>query len=1690
MPAVPQDTAAGAGSPFDVALGALEGELSIVFASPDRVRDACGAVRALLLDTQAPDHDERIRRVASLVHSRSGSIVQPVLDLVCAAARADPRPWTAIEHLLAGRDADVCERALVCAQELVEAGSLRVDAGVVAALSALADREETPLVGERCLAKIAPLLIQALTGEASRGDAVLTAFQTTESATMRRLCARLLDSRGIPPAAEVVRGLLGEDDASTLAQLLAYTRACHLDLSDLPRRCGGPAPVAASVRAAESVCDRAILADVIGELGWHRVNLGLDARPVVGVSVDDSLPFLVTPAEAGLLAGCRGARRAFERTVVIAQGGSWDARDTAVSSYDAVAGFRAYNLAHAEVLADFLDVAPLTAERVRRLLDRMDAIAGAFATLFASRTEEAAALPGLYASLRARITAELASAVPGRPLSIELTRLVQMFEDPGSLAAVTTLHGLKRYLHQCGLALGFSLLESSHGTNRTVDFAVTSSDRVLALVQCVEYVDFDPEPAPGNAPATVPYPVAIVVEAFVRQCLHGQTSLPRVRVYCYGNEVHYFVSFKNHPVFIRIDFSPPLGGGMIDLVYYGVSKYELDAHPALALDAIQGVFARLDFFVEIDNTRVHARYDKERALDLADVCEKAEALFRLVPYLMDLDWTVGSLELPEEARREVGRAWADLFARWGVLPLGRLLTEDRTGVLVGRDVRPEGTREIRWDGTGPYEDAVTGRPRTGLPAEMHAALSARGLDVPLVEREVGQLSLETHLLGPLRAAIARGELIETGDGLRPAPSERFRRLHEADRFALLLASDPAALAAASRMARLATALERSLRFETTGSVNGHDVQRAPLVLRGSRGALYALRDPAGIFRLAIYSSEDAICLRRDDPAGSWHDNVSCDVGALAALLRRNNFLPSWIDAPTTCGEPEAQHVREIFTAPNSAGRSRPLPGARSVACLKASPGRAVGIARLGTRGRHPDDLDGGVLFAAALDPQDQTFLLHAAAIVGTGGGILSHAGLMAVQCGRPAVIMRGTWREGPGGAPTLAYIRTEFDERERVVAHCRVVERRGVRQYEEQIHEGDLVVADADEGVLQVLGQGPSAIALHETLGHLDQATRRLATAVSPEEVLALRGRRLRAVHQLEKLVARLDDPALVQHAVRELLTGESAIPGEGIGRERAHLLRLLSDHPAMGTVARECIGRVTREAGERHAAALDLALRLVASARSPDEVLSLRRSVLHHVSVLDQVRAFAGSWEAEGPAPAGPGGEPDIDALARLRLRDMLDELVAEAQGIGRADVAHPRLRHVVRRACRLGEVVGMAPSDRAALEALRTALQGHDDGVVRHLSARRVLWPADGGLEVEPLAGSKAANLAELARVGAAAFVPRWFVVTDRAFRVALDALAPERPGSPWSAGGAGLTLGEAIDAVVARADADPAQKSALIRQLWADVRLPAALLEEVAAAYRRLDEAEEPYVAIRSSAREEDTETAVRAGEFDTFLFVRGTPAVLEHLRRAWSGLWTARAIHDRAVYGRGGRGEGGGVLVQRIVRSRVAGVLQTTNVAEGRAREMVVNAGLGLGEGVVSGLVSADHIVISKDEDPETEPLRFHYVTNDKRERVIFDERRGHGTIRADVLAHQRLRPALEYVELVELARIATRLEAVYGYPLDIEFGVEGTALWILQVRPVPGSLAVWRDAIERHPLAGAGTAAPEAAGPGRGAPAGP
>jgi hypothetical protein len=1663
-------------------------ELDLAMGRPERVVALCeGLAQELELATGLQDAADYLCLLPAL-RVQSPARLAPIFSLLARVAAVASDPWLLLEGMLAARDSNFVLRSLDVTFARLSTGSPEVRRRVALFLADQVESEGSPLADPTALEKIAYILRLLPVPDAGVPNPIVAVYLTESDGKLRRLAARVLDLSGQSVAAGLIERVLGTDSYRFLLPYLEFTRATHVDLLCITPTAGEAAAALQALRRAEAICGRTLLREVIAELGWARLNRGFEVRPYVGIGVGGSLPLLLQPCEAPIFEGCEGARRVFELYLFIAQGGLPEGNPTGSSDMDLVGRFRRYNLTHAEALADILDVAPLTREKVERILLRMDRIVEDFVVLFSSQGEEAAILPGIYGALKQRIISELEKESSHRELSVELTRLVQMFEDPPSLGSVRTLHGLKRYLHQRGLRLGMRLVQPGRSANRTVDVVVASRKRILRTMKAIRFVDFEPEEADEADPTSVPYPVAALVEALSRQLIHGQETFPNIKVFCYGNEVHYYLSFRNHPAFLRIDYSPPLQGGMIDLEYYGISQYELSVHPNTSLDFIQLFFRRLEFDVQVDSTRIHARYDKERALDLQDICERAEALFALIPYLMEVDWIIGGLTLDAEARREVARCWSERFALWHTLPVAQLLTKDRQAILSGLESGPAGERELAWRGESPYRDRFA----VSLPAEfvarLRTAVDDLGLEVVIPREEegcrpMGPVRLGRCLLGPLREAATRGELVVSPGGLERCSPDLFQREHEAEKFAAVLDSPDEVLSSACRLTRLVAPLERFLHFRTTGNLNGYEVQRARLPLRGKCLGLYVLRDQAGIARLALFTRGEGLWRRRRTIEADWESNCCSDAAAFGRLLRRANWSGAGAVNSTGSDALDVRQIRRIFRSEIDTRQSPPQHGERIVTGLKASPGRAVGIALFGTNGRSPRDFDGAVLVAPVVRPEDNTFLYHSVGIVSTGGGVLSHAGLMAAQFRKPALIISGQWQKRAGASPVLIYRVLEFQEERLETCGWEITMRRRMREQEYEMREGDLLVIDANEGALRVLGQGIVTLALHESFQLFSETSRRLARATDPKEILFLRGWRLHARHQIEKLFAKLTDPILARHAIHEILLGR-LVADMAAGRgERSQLLSLILGNRLLGSVVKEYLLHIAGGLAHRYRRVYGRAETRVPTSNSLLEILALRLEVMRLWQSLRETSLALKECGLEDPVPAGINPAAALDLLVRRRLIELRAALEQTIDRLPSSASRTFRLHQALRQIERIDLVLG---------ERRQTALLRVGEGLSAELTngsktrsgpsgARFVLGPEECGFDLYRLTGWKAANLAEVDRIGHGTLVPQWFVVTHTAFEEMLnqspDKAAWGRSGVPQNA----TSLREAIEGIIARHDLDNAQKSGQIRELWEGVSIPEEIADEIGAAYRGLagsscgsagseNDPSQPFVAIRSSAREEDAEVAARAGEFETFLFVHGEKALLDHLKRAWSGLWTERALHNRSVLGSSPTDTGGGVIVQRIVWSRVSGVLQTINVAEGEMREMVINAGLGLGEGIVSGVVAADQIVVDREANLDIGPLRFRYATADKRERMVFDKRLGMGTAREETLYHQRLRPALEYVELADLVRTAASLEEAYGYALDIEFGLEGTRLWILQSRPVATYLSVLSETLEHRPLA--------------------
>ncbi|SEL98407.1 rifamycin-inactivating phosphotransferase [Streptacidiphilus jiangxiensis] len=295
--------------------------------------------------------------------------------------------------------------------------------------------------------------------------------------------------------------------------------------------------------------------------------------------------------------------------------------------------------------------------------------------------------------------------------------------------------------------------------------------------------------------------------------------------------------------------------------------------------------------------------------------------------------------------------------------------------------------------------------------------------------------------------------------------------------------------------------------------------------------------------------------------------------------------------------------------------------------------------------------------------------------------------------------------------------------------------------------------------------------------------------------------------------------------------------------------------------------------------------------------------------------------------------------------------------------------------------------------------------------------------------LVGGKAAQLGELARIEGVR-VPDGFCVTTDAFRL----VAAQAPSL------------EALLDRLALVDPDDRQTirtlSAQLRRAVEEVAVPGGVAAAIADGLARLGEG--AACAVRSSATAEDLPTASFAGQQDTYLNVVGPAEVLRHVSRCWASLFTDRAVTYRRRNGIDDRTVRMAVVVQRMVVPEVSGILFTADPVTGDRKAATVDAGFGLGEALVSGLVNPDVFRVRGDE------VVGRTVAVKQRALHALP---GGGTREVPVEARLQEQPALTDGQVLRLVRLGRRIEAHFGRPQDIEWCLVDDDFRIVQSRPV-------------------------------------
>ncbi|HDR7717065.1 phosphoenolpyruvate synthase [Bacillus albus] len=295
--------------------------------------------------------------------------------------------------------------------------------------------------------------------------------------------------------------------------------------------------------------------------------------------------------------------------------------------------------------------------------------------------------------------------------------------------------------------------------------------------------------------------------------------------------------------------------------------------------------------------------------------------------------------------------------------------------------------------------------------------------------------------------------------------------------------------------------------------------------------------------------------------------------------------------------------------------------------------------------------------------------------------------------------------------------------------------------------------------------------------------------------------------------------------------------------------------------------------------------------------------------------------------------------------------------------------------------------------------------------------------------LVGGKGLKLGELSNIQGIQ-VPEGFCVTTVGYEKAIEQNEELQ------------TLLQQLTKLKKEERAQVGEMSKKIREVIMAVEIPSDVVEAVTHYLSRFGN--EHAYAVRSSATAEDLPYASFAGQQDTYLNIIGEEAVLQHVRKCWASLFTERAVTYRMQNGFEHNQVSICVVVQKMVFPEASGILFTADPVTSNRKVLSIDASFGLGEALVSGLVSADNYKVKEGEITET-------MIATKKIAIYAVKEGGTETKQIDP-AQQKLQTLSEQ-QILQLASIGRQIEAYFGCPQDIEWCLAHNTFYIVQSRPI-------------------------------------
>ncbi len=230
--------------------------------------------------------------------------------------------------------------------------------------------------------------------------------------------------------------------------------------------------------------------------------------------------------------------------------------------------------------------------------------------------------------------------------------------------------------------------------------------------------------------------------------------------------------------------------------------------------------------------------------------------------------------------------------------------------------------------------------------------------------------------------------------------------------------------------------------------------------------------------------------------------------------------------------------------------------------------------------------------------------------------------------------------------------------------------------------------------------------------------------------------------------------------------------------------------------------------------------------------------------------------------------------------------------------------------------------------------------------------------------------------------------------------------------------------------------------IQDLFKAAVIPDEILAGITSAYESIGK---PEVAVRSSATAEDLPGTSFAGQYNTYLNVKGNEELYDTIKKCWASLWNYRALSYRVKQNINNSDLAHGVVVQKMVNAEKSGILFTANPVNGRRDQMLLNSSWGLGEAIVGGEVTPDQWIMDKENDDIIE------------ERIAKKEvmtiRKDKGIEFVTVPPEKQEQVTLNRDEVLRLLDLGNKVEQYFRSPQDIEWAYQDGEFYLVQTRPI-------------------------------------